>query len=520
MAAPARPRRRAIPKTNLYAGDCSRCGIPVAEDEGEFFPDPLRLACAACSLREGVTDDNGLSIRMAAFPIQVKGGKDLNLLPFQVEDCRRIATTRALLIGSQMGTGKTVQAAVGAIRMDRPNLIFCPASVRENWIREIKLWRPDIRRVRTIGSQLDFSKNVYRWLEQPGHVFVGSFGALPGGPCRGCVGLRAKLRKLNKWKEKYCPHCDFRKAGPQVCMGCDQQVQKRRDGKAEDGKRQRWITFCPRCDGDQTSLKGADSCLGCDGSLEDRFKPRYFGALHGSNCAHAPKRPPEGAPAEDKLKLREAAHHPPYVDVKIDGQYLRLPYHAAGSDVEAWIRSGIPFKKNKRLPYDVGPDFTLCKCGEDEEDHQAKVKNGALHSNGCKRFKPAFCSGCCQANPQPEIDTPVVLIADECHAFKTGSSQRTKNWRGLRKSVWDSGGYVFGLSGTPCEGKPGEFWEVLTSLGLAKGAFGSLTKDYKRIFKGWSGPERVTGSRQRVPCSTSFTAACGACRSTGEGRTC
>lgn len=483
---PLSTSRRRVPKTNKYPGECARCRARIPEDEGEFFSDPLRLVCAACALREGVTDDNGLSERLAAMPIVDGAGREYRLYPFQVEDAQRMATTRAVLNGSQMGTGKTATTAVSALRADRPNFLFCPASVVENWQVEVERWRPDLS-VRLIVSQADFAAHVDEFLQDSGRVFIGSFGVLPGNPCRGCVSLKAKLKKLRKWKEDYCPHCDERIDGSQTCTGCNKLTQRRRDGKPEEGKRQKWITFCPRCEGDPFSLKTEDGCLECGGKLAQRTRPRYRGALHGSGCAHAPKRPAPGDSFSLRYELEEEAHHPPYIDLKVDGNHFRLPYHAHASSPDAWIAAGIPYDKKKPLPLDVLPDLTRCRCGAPESEHHKDPDDpkAPLHKNGCKRYKAAFCSGCCQANPQPEVTRSIVLVADECHAFKTPGTQRTKNWRGFRNRVWEAGGYVFGLSGTPCEGKPMEFWEVLVSLGLARAAFGSFTRDYKRIFKDW-----------------------------------
>jgi SNF2 family DNA or RNA helicase len=105
------------------------------------------------------------------------------------------------------------------------------------------------------------------------------------------------------------------------------------------------------------------------------------------------------------------------------------------------------------------------------------------------------CEGCCQTNPVPHIPGPVLALTDECHAYKNPRTLRTKNWRGLREAIWSAGGYIYGLSGTPCEGKPPEFWEVLVSLGLERAAFGCWN-NYYRIFKDWY--DNKKGSRLRI----------------------
>lgn len=404
--------------TNPSPADCYRClkaGRPsrIAKGEGVLFLGPLRVVCQACALREAVKDDNGFAMRLAQLPRSAPGGKTINLMPFQVMDCKRISTTRALLIGSQMGTGKTVQAAMAALRSDAFNLVFCPASVRENWCDEIETWRPDLQ-AEPCQSQAEFYKEFPRLVGQPGHVMVCSFGVLPGGPCRGCRSLRAKLRTLKKWKREICPACDKNLEG-------------------------------------QLTVKVDGRCLGCGGQTMKVESPRYRKNWY-PQCNHRPD------------EAGEQQEHPPFIDLWIDGNHLRLPYHPKG-DIEDWIRSGVDLP-----PRGPVPDFSV--LAPKNED----VK----------------CPGCVQPNPMPDVHIPLVLIADECHAFKKPENERTRNWRGLRERVWEAGGWVFGLSGTPCEGKPMEFWEVLVSLGLAKAAFGHWD-NYHRIFNHWF--ENPKGSR-------------------------
>jgi len=65
------------------------------------------------------------------------------LRPFQVEGIAFInAQNGRALIGDEMGLGKTIQA-IGwlAIHPDiRPAIVVCPATVKQNWAREIKKW--------------------------------------------------------------------------------------------------------------------------------------------------------------------------------------------------------------------------------------------------------------------------------------------------------------------------------------------------------------------------------------------
>ena len=112
--------------------------------------------------------------------------------------------------------------------------------------------------------------------------------------------------------------------------------------------------------------------------------------------------------------------------------------------------------------------------------HYLKLRRGA---------KPAkdqpHCTGCRQAAPLPgRLDAPLVLVGDEVHAFKHPTSLRTKLWRKLSVLAWGSGGYVYGLSGTPYENRPEEGWEVMRSLGIEHGAFGTRRR-YRSYFHGW-----------------------------------
>jgi SNF2 family DNA or RNA helicase len=303
--------------------------------EGEFYEHPLRLICAECSLMEGYVD-NGARERIEAMPLNVvEDGKKLSLKlrPFQEVDALEIATARAKLIGHAMGCGKTVIASIASLRADTGNILFCPASVKRNWAREIRRWRADLD-VSMADTQANFHKRAPLVLSRPGSVLIGSFGVLPGNPCRGCRWLRKTLKMLKKEK-------------------------------------------------------------------------RYSGPIP-EVCEHR-------TPAEP---------HPRTFTAFIDGKEQTILYHK--------------------------------KCE----------------------------NGCYQVNPTPKITTPAVLMADECHALKNPRTDRTRNWRNLRASIWAAGGYVYGLSGTPCEGKPPEFWEVLCSLGLEKAAFGNWNT-YYRIFQAW-----------------------------------
>jgi len=258
----------------------------------------------------------------------------------------------------------TVISSFGALRSDMPNLVFSPSSVRYNWQKEIKKWRPDLR-PKMATSMKNYALK-FKALS-PGDVLLASFGVLPGEPCKGCKRLRGLLRYLRK---------------------------ERRIGNL----------ILPRCEHTHIDFQ-----------------------------------------------------HPRTFELVVDGRRRVIPYHYGGK-YEEWVDDPDPVKI----------------CGHDK------------HGEPIDRT-------CHQANPYPEITGPMVLLADECHAFKNPSSFRTQRWRAMRDRVWAMNGFVYGLSGTPCEGKPSEFWEVLKSLGLERAAFGSWD-NYFRIFRHWY--ENPKGSRR------------------------
>jgi SNF2 family DNA or RNA helicase len=349
---------------NRYPGNCYRCNTRTLAGEGEVYEKPLRLICAACSLEEGYVD-NGLRHRLKNLP------KGLKLRPFQEADAKLIGIKRACLIGHQMGAGKTIIASVASLRTDTGNLVFTPASVKRNWGREIRRWRPELK-VEFADTQTEWKRAAPGAMKSPGTVLIGSYGVLPGTPCTGCRDLWKRLRKLNKK---------------------DAAGRTRYDGPVP--------AFCE----------------------------------HRTEYERHPDR------------------FPICVDGRVDNDY---PFHA-------------------------------CKKCEGDPQRRAECKTCEGTGRGCKggvNSAGELVSGCHQTNPVPLIPPGVLLLADEVHAFKNPRTTRTKSWRELRKAIWKASGYVYGLSGTPCEGKPPEFWEVLTSLGLERAAFGNYNTYYD-IFREW-----------------------------------
>ena len=63
--------------------------------------------------------------------------------PYQLEDAEKIIKKKRLLLGHDMGCGKTFISILVGTSVKIPKLIICPESLRLNWYREIKNVTPD-----------------------------------------------------------------------------------------------------------------------------------------------------------------------------------------------------------------------------------------------------------------------------------------------------------------------------------------------------------------------------------------
>ena len=85
-----------------------------------------------------------------------------DLMPFQQQGVRALLENRRLLLADDMGLGKTVQA-ITALRILRARreikscLITAPASVLNQWRREIEKWAPELSAIIIRGSVSDRS---------------------------------------------------------------------------------------------------------------------------------------------------------------------------------------------------------------------------------------------------------------------------------------------------------------------------------------------------------------------------
>ena len=160
-----RPEKRpatSLEPTGRGAGFGVHIPKPVREQEGPSLADRLRtlLVAPLDSLLPG--PDTILD-----WPGQ--------FLPFQLDGVRALLGQDRILLADDMGLGKTVQAAA-AIRIlcyrreiERV-LLVVPASLREQWKRELARWAPELRLMIVHGSPRD---RAWQWAAEAHVIIVG-----------------------------------------------------------------------------------------------------------------------------------------------------------------------------------------------------------------------------------------------------------------------------------------------------------------------------------------------------------
>lgn len=93
---------------------------------------------------------------------------------------------------------------------------------------------------------------------------------------------------------------------------------------------------------------------------------------------------------------------------------------------------------------------------------------------------------------KPFADCPegIDLIADECHAYKSSKTHRTRSFRSLGRAVRKAGGRTVGMSGTPILNRPEELHALLVAFDLLKETFGdwmTFNKTFGAVEQRWGG---------------------------------
>ena len=80
--------------------------------------------------------------------------------PFQLEDAQKIVRKKRLLLGHDMGCGKTFISVLVGESVNMPKLVVCPESLRLNWYREIKNVKADADvQIQLRGEEPHFGKD-------------------------------------------------------------------------------------------------------------------------------------------------------------------------------------------------------------------------------------------------------------------------------------------------------------------------------------------------------------------------
>ena len=97
----------------------------------------------------------------------------------------------------------------------------------------------------------------------------------------------------------------------------------------------------------------------------------------------------------------------------------------------------------------------------------------------------------------PYLNWEVNAICDEAHYLKKSKSARTKRWRAISRSILDSEGSAWGMTGTPLITNPMDLWGCLQSFGLAKKGYQSFAR-FTRVWGGYKGPFGLLWNQNRI----------------------
>lgn len=190
----------------LYEVSCARCDRKLRKGEADWHhnpPDRPFYTCARCTLCTGFEVSASTMLNMERFPVKDPFGDEM-IQPyvFQQLDAGKLAKMRSCLVNHEMGTGKSVVTILGGMRDEIGNYIFCPASIRGHWQREIMRWRPSL-----LPTIITSRKHMKMFgVPKPGEVVIATYDMLPGTSCKRC--------KTNAWT--VCSHADGPNPLPEI----------------------------------------------------------------------------------------------------------------------------------------------------------------------------------------------------------------------------------------------------------------------------------------------------------------
>jgi superfamily II DNA or RNA helicase len=106
------------------------------------------------------------------------------LYSFQLEGVRFLLKNKRAILGDDMGLGKTVQSLMALPQNGEDQvLIVVPASLKLNWLEEVKHWRPDYKVFVAMGSKKrkKNTDHIGRFrLPKSGEIIICNYEMLPG----------------------------------------------------------------------------------------------------------------------------------------------------------------------------------------------------------------------------------------------------------------------------------------------------------------------------------------------------
>ena len=121
---------------------CSKCPLPVMPGEEARMRDGV-IMHEACIEEKQVDHAAIAASRSANGTVEIPCPEGLAYLPFQLAGIEYALARPRCLIGDEMGLGKSIQACgvINAAMESSDNvLIVCPASLIDNWKREVDKW--------------------------------------------------------------------------------------------------------------------------------------------------------------------------------------------------------------------------------------------------------------------------------------------------------------------------------------------------------------------------------------------
>lgn len=125
--------------------------VEIADKYGFVISDRLRNTLLTSAKQEAELLEKSASVDADIEVPNLSG----TLMPYQKAGVSYASSVGRCLIADQMGLGKTVEAiAILELRDAFPAVVVCPASLKENWRREITKWLPH-RTVNIVSGKTD-----------------------------------------------------------------------------------------------------------------------------------------------------------------------------------------------------------------------------------------------------------------------------------------------------------------------------------------------------------------------------